>query len=118
MGTTWDEVVTFATETFPDTAASTSWGSPSLKVKGKMFARLRLEKEAHGALALKVTPEDKEALLAGGDPAFFTIPHYDGYPYVLVDLDRVDDAELRELLTDAWLIAAPVRVRQAWEADR
>ncbi|GAA1753036.1 MmcQ/YjbR family DNA-binding protein [Aeromicrobium alkaliterrae] len=118
MATTWDELVGLATSTFPDTEVSTSWGNPSLKVKGKMFARLRLEKEAHGALALKCSLEDKEALLASGDAAFFTIPHYDGYGYVLVDLERVDPAELRELVTDAWLIAAPVRVRQAWEATR
>lgn len=118
MAITWDEVVVFATETFPQTAESTSWGNPSLKVKGKMFCRLRLEKQAHGALALKCAPEDKQALVSGADPAFFTIPHYDGYPYVLVDLERVDAAELRELLTDAWLLAAPVRVRQAWEAER
>ncbi len=118
MSATWDDVVAFATATFPDTDTSTSWGNPSLKVKGKMFARLRLEKEAHGALALKCAMEDKEALLASGDAAFFTIPHYDGYPYVLVDLDRVDATELRELVTDAWLIAAPTRVRQAWEAQQ
>ncbi len=118
MASTWDEVVVFATETFPQTEESTSWGSPSLKVKGKMLCRLRQEKDAHGALALKCSPEDKESLLAGDDPAFFTIPHYDGYPYVLVDLERVDAAELRELLTDAWLLAAPVRVRQAWEAEQ
>lgn len=118
MGTTWDEIVSFATTTFPQTEASTSWGSPSLKVKGKMLCRLRQEKQAHGALALKCAPEDKESLLAGDDPAFFTIPHYDGYPYVLVDLERVDVAELRELVTDAWLLAAPVRVRQQWEGEQ
>lgn len=118
MASTWDDVAAFATTTFPQTEESTSWGSPSLKVKGTMFCRLRLEKEAHGALALKCSPEDKEALLTGGDPAFFTIPHYDGYPYVLVDLHQVDPTELRELLTDAWLLAAQVRVREAWEAGR
>lgn len=118
MASTWDDIVAFATGTFPQTEESTSWSNPSLKVKGKMFCRLRLEKEAHGALALKCSPEDKEALLASDDPAFFTISHYDGYPYVLVDLTRVDVAELHELLTDAWLLAAPVRVRQEWEAQR
>lgn len=116
MAMTWQQIVDFATTTFPDTAESTSWGTPSLKVKDKMVARLRTEREATGALALKCSLGDKQALVEGDDPAFFTLPHYDGYGYVLVDLDRVDADELRELITDAWLMTAPVRVRRAWEA--
>lgn len=115
MSSTWSDVVAFATSTFPGTEASTSWGAPSLKAGGKLFARLRTEKLAHGALVLRCTLSDKEALLAGGDPAFFTMDHYDGHPFVLVDLDVVDPDELRELVTEAWLLRAPARLRQEWE---
>jgi hypothetical protein len=41
---------------------------------------------------------------------FFTTPHYDGHPYVLVRLDVVDRQQLAELLEDAWRIRAPKRV--------
>ena len=41
---------------------------------------------------------------------FFSTPHYDGYPYVLVRLDKVGPRQLAELLEDAWRIRAPKRV--------
>ncbi len=58
--------------------------------------------------------EEKEALLETYPDAFFTIPHFDGYPAVLVRLDAVDPEHLREVLTDAWLLRAPKRVARAW----
>ena len=111
----WDDLVAWATTTFPDTEESTSYRTPSLKVRGKLVARLRTE--AEGALALRCSASDKTALVGGPDPAFFTTPHYDGYDYVLVHLDRVDADELRELVTDAWRLVAPSTVRHAWEAS-
>jgi len=54
--------------------------------------------------------EGKEELLAADPAKFFTEPHYNGYPAVLVRLAAVDDDELRELLTDAWLVQAPKRL--------
>jgi hypothetical protein len=110
MSVTWDDVVAFAT-TLPEVEESTSYGRPAIKVAGKLMGRLRTE--AEGALALTCSAADKEALVTGDDPAYFTIPHYDGYDYVLVDLDRVDRAELFELIDDAWYIAAPPKVRKA-----
>ncbi|WP_425954594.1 MmcQ/YjbR family DNA-binding protein [Xylanimonas sp. McL0601] len=50
---------------------------------------------------------EKEAVLAAGRPGFFTIPHFNGYAAVLVELDAVDDGHLAEALTDAWLAVAP-----------
>jgi hypothetical protein len=55
---------------------------------------------------------EKEALLTGNPDAFFTGPHYDGYPVVLVNLDNIDHDELRELITDSWLIKAPPKLRR------
>ena len=43
---------------------------------------------------------------------FHTTPHYDGYPAVLVDLEAVEIDELTELITDAWLVKAPPKVRK------
>jgi hypothetical protein len=109
----WDDVVALAGE-LPSVEESTSYRTPSLKVAGKGFARLRTE--AEGGLVLMCSLEEKEALLASGDPAFYTTPHYDGYGAILVNLDKVDPTQLRELIEEAWRIKAPVRLRKAFDA--
>jgi hypothetical protein len=57
---------------------------------------------------------DKEALLATDEDKFFTEPHYNGFPAVLVRLPRIGVAELEELIVDAWRSQAP----RALVADR
>ncbi len=62
--------------------------------------------------------QDKEALLQSGGP-FFTTPHFDGHPSVLVRASRLgelDRDELAEVVQDAWLARAPKRLAQAWLA--
>lgn len=56
----------------------------------------------------------KEALLAEDPDVFFTTPHFDGYPAVLVRLDRISIGALEELIAEAWLARAPKRVAQAY----
>lgn len=109
MPVSWDDVVTHA-ETMPEVAESTSYGTAALKVAGKLMGRLRTDSD--GGLALKCSTADKESLVSSDDAAFYTTPHYDGYNYVLIDLDLVDRDELFELLTDAWHIAAPAALRK------
>ena len=58
----------------------------------------------------------KEAYLETYPDVFFTIPHFDGFPAVLVRLDAIDLDHLREVITDAWLLRAPARVRKEWLA--
>ncbi|HEY0473872.1 MAG TPA: MmcQ/YjbR family DNA-binding protein [Kribbella sp.] len=59
-------------------------------------------------LAVRVAGNDEKLALLASDPGkFFTEDHYNGYPAILVRLAAVDEAELRELLTDAWRIQAP-----------
>jgi hypothetical protein len=54
-------------------------------------------------LAVRVANQAEKAALLAGDPEkFFTEPHYDGYPAVLVRLPKVSRAELRKLVEDAW----------------
>jgi hypothetical protein len=60
--------------------------------------------------------DDKRGLI-GSDPAvFFTTPHFDGYPSVLVQLEKIDEQQLREVITDAWLCRAPKRLAAAYLA--
>lgn len=110
---TWDDVVAIARE-LPEVEESTSYGTPSLKVRGKFFGRLRAE--AEGGVVLVCELDEKEALLASGNPAFYTTPHYDGYGAILINLDHIDREQLTELITEAWALKAPVRVRKAFFA--
>jgi hypothetical protein len=112
---TWDDVVAIASA-LPEVEESTSYRTPALKVRGKGFARLRTE--AEGGLVLMCQLDEKEALLASGDPAFYTTPHYDGYGAILVDLDRVSREQLPELIEDAWRHRAPARLRKAFDDER
>jgi len=62
-------------------------------------------------LGVRVPDEGvKLALIADEPDIFFTTPHFDGYPMVLVQLDRIGVDELRELVTEAWLCHAPKRL--------
>jgi hypothetical protein len=52
----------------------------------------------------------KEALLADDPDVFFTTPHFDGYPAVLVRLEEISLDDLRETIVEAWLARAPKRL--------
>jgi hypothetical protein len=56
----------------------------------------------------------KEAMLADDPEVFFTTPHFDGYPAVLVRLDRIALEDLREVIVEAWLARAPKRMADAF----
>src|SRR3954447_9042998 len=56
----------------------------------------------------------KEALLASDPAVYFTTPYFDGYPAVLVQLERIDAAELADIIEEAWLARAPKRLAQAY----
>jgi hypothetical protein len=53
---------------------------------------------------------EKEAVLRAGSRGVFTIPHFDGYPAVLIQLRRVGRRVLREAILDGWLACAPARL--------
>ena len=68
-------------------------------------------------LAVRVANESEKQLLLASDPEkFFTEPHYNGYPAVLVRLAAIENDELAELLTDAWRIRAPRRLLAEFDA--
>lgn len=60
----------------------------------------------------------KFALIADSPGVYFTTPHFDGYPAVLVRLAEIDIPELTELVTDAWLAQAPKTLVKAFLADK
>jgi hypothetical protein len=56
----------------------------------------------------------KEALLADDPDVFFTTPHFDGYPAVLVRLEKITVEDLEEVIVEAWLARAPKRLAQQY----
>lgn len=56
----------------------------------------------------------KEALIADDPAVFFTTPHFDGYPAILLRLDRIALEDLREVIVEAWLARAPKRLAKAY----
>jgi hypothetical protein len=77
----------------------------------------RARVEQLDVFGVRVANEEEKQVLIASDPAkFFTEPHYNGYPAVLVRLDEIDGDELTELLTDAWRNAAPRKLVAEFDA--
>src|SRR3954462_4294113 len=94
----------------PETEERPSYGTPGFRVKDRLFARIR----EPGVLLVRLSDEgEKDFLLRAEPEKFFTTPHYDGHPSVLVHLAAVDREELAELLADAWRARAPKRLADA-----
>ena len=121
----WDDVQRVALG-LPETSARMSRGLRQWQVKDKLFVwerpLRRADREALGDAApdgpiLGARVEHlvaKEALIADDPDVFFTTPHFDGYPAVLIRLDRIGLEELTETIAEAWLARAPKRLAQAY----
>ncbi|HSN43986.1 MAG TPA: hypothetical protein VLR88_08010 [Propionibacteriaceae bacterium] len=117
-----DEVARLASE-LPETEEGARHGQLSWLVGGKAFAwerpfskadlrRFGDEVPPSGPI-LAVAVDDlaeKEAALQVHPAPFFTIPHFDGYSAVLIQLELVTTSELRDALVDGWLAVAPKRL--------
>lgn len=108
--TEFQRIVRIATE-LPDTEPSESWGTPSVKVRGKMLLR---QHEEPGLIVLKVGKEEREALNAERPKTFIVTPHYQNYAYMLVRTADLDDEELRELIVEGWRLLVPNTVAKAY----
>ena len=109
---TWDDVRAIAAR-LPGCKESTSYGTPSLKVRNKFMCRLRTDPDALVVRCVDVG--DADALKLGQPDVFFSTPHYDGWPGVLVRLEAVSLDQLGELIEDAWRIQAAKRVVAAYD---
>ena len=121
----WDDVRELALG-LPETAERLSRGLRQWRVKDKLFVwerpLRRSDLEALGPkapegpiLGARVEHEvAKQALIQDDPDVFFTTPHFDGYPAVLVRLDRIPREGLEEVVVEAWLVRAPKRLAEAY----
>ena len=87
---------------------STSYGTPALKVNGKLIVRL---KEDGDSLVVGTTFEEREEMMAAEPETYYITDHYLNYPWVLVRLSRVHPDALRDLLGRAWRLASVAKRR-------
>jgi hypothetical protein len=85
--------------TLPSVEASTAWGAPALKVRGKLLACVPTHHSAEpGSLMVRVDFDDRAELLAAAPDVYYVTDHYRGYSAVLVHLSRLTQDVLRDLL--------------------
>ena len=126
----FDDVARMASE-LPEAIEGERHGNRTWFVRGKAFAWDRPFSKADIRRFGNQTPPDgpilavrvedlaeKEAVLAANPDAFFTIPHFDGYSAVLIQLPEVSAKALRDAITDAWLACAPPALSVELTRDR
>lgn len=96
-----------------------AWVRGPSKVDLRQLADLGLEWPDGPVIGVRVASlEEKATLLAAEPTGLFSIPHFDGYPGLLVQLEAVERDRLAEIIADAWLMRAPVLVAKRWLEER
>jgi hypothetical protein len=121
----WDDVRRIALA-LPETSERQSRDMRQWRVKDKLFVWERPLRRADLVALGDDAPDGpilgarvehlgaKEALLADDPSVFFTTPHFDGYPAILVRLDAIGVEDLDEVIVEAWLARAPTRLAKAY----
>ena|ERR1700744_191430 len=126
---TWDDVRRLALA-LPDTSERLSRGNAQWRVKDKLFVWERPLRNPDLTALGEAAPQGpilgarvehlvaKDALVADPSGVYFTTPHFEGYPAILVQLDLISLADLEEVTVEAWLARAPAKLAQAYLAQR
>jgi hypothetical protein len=122
---TWDDVRELALG-MPEAVEVQSRDMRQWRVKDKLFVWERPLRRSDLAALGDSAPDGpilgarvehllaKEALLANDQGVFFTTPHFDGKPMILLKLDEISKEDLREVIVEAWLARAPKRLADAY----
>jgi hypothetical protein len=98
----------------PETIEKPCYGTPGFYVRTRLFARLLPDATV---LAVRVEPDERDALLQVAPGVFFVTPHYESSPMVLIRLPKIARAELQERLVEAWRFVAPARLLREFDAS-
>jgi hypothetical protein len=106
----------------PDVEEGTMYGTPALKLRGKLLACMTSHKSAEpNSLSVRLDFEQRDAMIADDPDTYYLKPHYVSYPVVLVRLSKISREALDDLLHASWRAvsaAAPRRVGRAAAPQR
>jgi hypothetical protein len=95
-----------------------AWERPLRPADLEALAQIGVEPPEGDILAVRVSDEGVKFALTADEPGiYFTTPHFDGYPAVLVKLAEIEVPGLEELITEAWLTQAPKKLVEEFLAD-
>ena len=121
----WDDVGRIAMG-MPEASEREARGLRQWRVKDKLFVWERPLRQSDYKALGDAAPDGpilgarvehlgaKEALLANDEGVFFTTPHFDGYPIILVRLEPISVEDLDEVIVEAWLARAPERLAREY----
>src|SRR5687767_1622176 len=112
---TFDDVCAIALA-WPGVERSTSYGTPALKVKGKLLTRLREDGET--LVVLGVGFDERELLIEAEPEVFHLTPHYRDWPIVLVRLPKANANAVEAFLLRRWREVAPKRLVKEFDAAK
>ena len=108
---TFRDVLALARD-LPGAEESTSYGTRSLKVKGKLFAR---RQEDGDTLIVRTTAEDRAHLLATWPREFYLTDHYRDHAFILVDLTKITKGALIDVLEQGWRMTASKKLLREYD---
>jgi hypothetical protein len=98
----------------PGAEQATSYGTPAIKIQGKLLSRWRTE--AEGALAIRCDFLDRQIFLQMQPEVFFLTDHYVNYPMILLRLEKVPRDALIDVTERAWRLVAPAKLKRERDA--
>jgi hypothetical protein len=111
---TFDDVRKIAL-VLPGVTDGTSYGTPALKVSGKLMARVHQDMDC---LVLRTDFMGREILLQSAPDAFFITDHYRDYPWILVRFASVEKRALPDLIERAWRLVASKTLTKKYDSER
>src|SRR5690348_3981672 len=99
----------------PETTERPSYGTAGFRVRDRLFARIKEEGDV--LLVWCVDETEKRGLISSEPAKFFSTPHYDGHPSVLIRFGAIEVDELGELLTESWRLRAPRKLVETFDAN-
>jgi hypothetical protein len=112
--TSFDDIREIA-HALPGVVDGTSYGTPALKVGGKLIARMH---QSIDCVVLRSDLLDREILMQSAPDVFFITDHYQNYPWILLRLGALDKRVLPELIERAWRLVASRTLVKKYDSER